>query len=426
MDNVLRSYGQKIDTKPDGMLARVDFPVLAWLDEWTTDGRWISGEGFSPRDLPLPVMMKTHTSQQHDGAVIAGRIDSVDIAQNEAGRAYATGTGWALDDENGQNLVRLRKAGALRGNSVDLSVADEDVEVIFDDERGDLAGMFPKAKFNKSKMTATTIVPVPAFEGATFDIPDEDSLGLPDPPPLLVAAVEGDMSPVMQVTFSSGSATAVRPRVTDFANPQLREPTPITVTADGKVFGHIAAWNSRHLSAPGGPPPPRSKSAYAYFATGSVLCDGGESVRTGRLVIGGDHAAGDLGLSATLDHYADVSRAWADVAIGEDAIGIWVSGIVRPGIPDEMVHAARASALSGDWRLLGGALELVAVLSVNTPAFPIQAAGFTERGITLSATGLGALAPATAPAPVSQDVVYLANRMRALEAKDLSAAFGEA
>jgi hypothetical protein len=58
--------------------------------------------------------------------------------------------------------------------------------------------------------------------------------------------------------------------------------------------------------------------------------------------------------------------------MGEDDIGIWFSGAVRPNVTPEMVDALRAAgSVSGDWRNIGGDLELVAALSVNVPGFPI-------------------------------------------------------
>jgi hypothetical protein len=70
------------------------------------------------------------------------------------------------------------------------------------------------------------------------------------------------------------------------------------------------------------------------------------------------------------------------VVAGEDTIGIWIAGRVRPGTAPEKVEAMRASALSGDWRDVrgDGSLELVAALHVNTPGFPIVAPMLAASG----------------------------------------------
>src|SRR5690606_31571051 len=115
-------------------------------------------------------------------------------------------------------------------------------------------------------------------------------------------------------------------------------------------------------------------AAYAHFRTGYVVCADGSEVATGPLSMGGGHA--DLRLSGrgAVEHYDQTSTAVADVVVGEDEFGVWFTGALRPGVTDEEVRTLRASSLSGDWRPIGGALELVAALAVNSPGFPIPRA----------------------------------------------------
>ena len=75
--------------------------------------------------------------------------------------------------------------------------------------------------------------------------------------------------------------------------------------------------------------------------------------------------------SQALDTYARTCDAWADVRVGKDKFGIWVAGVTRPGISEELVYAGRASPLSGDWRPIDGRKRLVAALSCNFPGFPV-------------------------------------------------------
>jgi predicted component of type VI protein secretion system len=63
-----------------------------------------------------------------------------------------------------------------------------------------------------------------------------------------------------------------------------------------------------------------------------------------------------------------------DVACGEDEHGIWVHGAVRPDATPEQIRTLMASPPSGDWRNIGGNLELIGVLAVNIPGFPIRRA----------------------------------------------------
>src|SRR5690606_24927528 len=72
-----------------------------------------------------------------------------------------------------------------------------------------------------------------------------------------------------------------------------------------------------------------------------------------------------------------------------DAHGIWVAGLLRPGLSDEQVTALQASALSGDWRRTAHGLEMVAALAVPVPGFPILSlhASADEGQVSLVAAG---------------------------------------
>lgn len=168
-----------------------------------------------------------------------------------------------------------------------------------------------------------------------------------------------------------------------FKDPQFDRPMPITVTADGRITGHIAAWHTDHIGMPNeARKPPHSNSNYAFFKTGVLRTDDGEDVQVGQLTLAGGHAPLTAGADEAVKHYDDTSSAVADITVGEDAYGIWINGGVRPGVTDEQIRALRASAPSGDWRPIGGVLELVAVCQVNTPGFPIARAMVASGEVT--------------------------------------------
>ena len=166
----------------------------------------------------------------------------------------------------------------------------------------------------------------------------------------------------------------------DFRNPGLDKPTPLTVTEDGRVFGHLAAWGTCHIGVRGAcTTPPTSRSKYAYFLTGEVMTDAG-SVSVGQITMGGGHADIRKNMHAALAHYDSTSAVVADITTGEDRHGIWVAGRLRSSVTPEQVHALRAAALSGDWRRVGGSLEMVAALAVNVPGFPIPRPSINTSG----------------------------------------------
>jgi len=175
-----------------------------------------------------------------------------------------------------------------------------------------------------------------------------------------------------------------------FADPQLDGPTPLTVSDEGRVVGHLATFDTCHVGVSGSCQlPPRSQHDYAYFRTGEAITAGGP-VPVGQITMDTGHAGTDLGPTAAVSHYDDTGTVVADVAAGEDAHGIWVAGMVRPGTTESQLRTLRAGSLSGDWRRIGGNLELVAALVVNVPGFPIPrtqvaSAGGTEFALTAAA-----------------------------------------
>jgi hypothetical protein len=170
------------------------------------------------------------------------------------------------------------------------------------------------------------------------------------------------------------SEIPVTPPSTWFKNPGLTKATPLTIDADGRVYGHIAAWHVNHIGMPNATRPPRSKSKYRYFHTGVVRTDAGTDVPVGQLTLAGGHASLQADARSAAKHYDDTASAIADVHAGEDDYGIYVAGSLRPEATEAQIRALRASAPSGDWRPIGGSLELVAVCQVNVPGFPIARA----------------------------------------------------
>lgn len=242
-------------------------------------------------------------------------------------------------------------------------------------------------------------------EGETWEIPNElPDLGDGDddfdpssmqPVPLEgaeeQAAVEAEMEQGIDkadaiVAAGPPSLDDYRPPASWFSDPGLDGPTPLTVTEDGRVYGHLATWGTCHTShTQECVTAPRSETGYAYFHTGAVLTKDGGEVAVGHLTMNTGHADTRLRATDTMAHYDNTGTVAADVRAGDDEHGIWVSGALRPGLSAEQRHAFRAAPLSGDWRRIQGNLELVAALSVNVPGFPIPR-GFVAAGMQQSLT----------------------------------------
>lgn len=398
----------------------------------TGDGRVIAEGALYWEDLPIPLRWTPEDEGSHFGAVVVGTIDTI---SRQGNNIVATGT---IDDEGeqGAEVVRLMGEGLLRGVSidpddwqvvvVDTTITEADVEeaeaelmamlaaagdpdpgdgedagvVLFEDEAGAIV-----ERLVRGRIRAATLVDTPAFIDAVIALDDaavvEETDEEPEDDEEAVAASAAAGCGCGGTCGSCGPVVAAGgpdvPPAAWFTDPALTEPTPLTIE-DGRVFGHIATWGTCHTGSPVGAcvTPPHSAARYAYFRTGVRQTDGGD-VTVGQLTLGGGHADLQLSYRGAAEHYDDVATALADVAAGEDGHGIWVAGALRPGVTDEQVAQLRAASPSGDWRNVGGQLELVAVHAVNVPGFPVArvaagraqalvAAGVLTRHQTAEAT----------------------------------------
>lgn len=204
-----------------------------------------------------------------------------------------------------------------------------------------------------------------------------------------VGMIREDLQALLASTFP------VKPPSAWFVNPALKMPTPLTITNEGHVMGHLATWKQQHIGMAGSVKAPKSRSNYAFFATGVIECDDGKQVNVGNITLTGGHAPLEASVTDVISHYDNTDSAVMDVAIGEDSHGIWVAGALRPEVTDSQLRRIRASGVSGDWRPINGNLELVAACCVNVPGFPIPRAMVAGGKITaLTAAGTAELVQA--------------------------------
>lgn len=170
-------------------------------------------------------------------------------------------------------------------------------------------------------------------------------------------------------------AAWVAPMAEVFKAPRVDGPTPLTITADGRVFGHAWLWNKCHAGIQNQcVMAPRNRSGYKYFHNGQVLTADGSMVKVGKITMGTGHAGPRSGWQPAAAHYDNTGTQAAYVTITEDQFGGMMAGIAAPGMDEEQLAKLRVSPVSGDWRRVDdGPLELVAALAVNTPGFPIVA-----------------------------------------------------
>lgn len=323
----------------------------------TTDRRAISANALTWRDVPLPLACQFSTECGHDGAVPVGQIDSI---TRDGTRIMATGT-FDLGSDVGREAARLCNDQVIRFVSIDMEVLDAAYIETDDDWFEEvLAGRIGMA----------TMVMLPAFPQACI-VPEGMTIPTPEP-----YGGDDKITIVPAPLIASGDIDLANPPASWFTDPALQELTHLTVTDEGRVFGHLAGWGIAHRGIQGRQVfAPRSPSGYRHFATGTTVCMAGADdtlrVSTGVLTMGIGHADGRSSLASAAAHYDNVNYGVADVVMGEDEFGIWFSGAVRGSVDADRLRVLRASDLSGDWRPTAEGHELVAALVVNVAGFLI-------------------------------------------------------
>jgi len=180
-----------------------------------------------------------------------------------------------------------------------------------------------------------------------------------------------------------------------FDDPQLKEPTPITVTEDGRVFGHVALWDQCHTGIQGRCVLAPRGITYDFFNTGVIDAENESPIRVGKITAATGHAPLTAAREAATAHYDDTGTVVAYVQVGEDEFGPYMAGALKSDATPEQIRDLRANSVSGDWRAVRRSdgtkqLELVGVLSVPVPGFPIQraiAAAGAEEEVTALIAG---------------------------------------
>ncbi len=369
--------------------AKFYIPMLIPEEVESGDGRKFKAGAISMRELPVPLLWQIKTGEGHNGSVVVGRIDYIERIEGGMGNAY----GVFDSGPYGREAERLVRNGFLRGVSVDLDqfeakeekkpkpeMAEDDTQEIGKD----------KLTVNKARIMAATIVAKPAFQECTISIEgDQEDTVIPEDGVYEESMEDfADLEPMTASGFLKSDVPVIPP-ADWFKDPNLSKPTPLTIDEDGRIYGHIAAWNVSHIGLPRATKPPRSRSKYSYFHTGVVRCEDGVDMPVGQLTLAGGHAPLNADAASAAKHYDDTASAVADIHVGEDQYGIWCAGSIRPGLDEMQIRALRASAPSGDWRPINGSLELVAICQVNVPGFP-TARAMVASGKILALVAAGA------------------------------------
>ncbi|MBP5870844.1 hypothetical protein [Streptomyces scabiei] len=361
--------------------------VLAVEGIVTGDGREFAPNSLTWADLPVPLRWNiedSHGGEARTKAVNVGRIDKV---WRDGEKIMGAGV-LDLSDDNGQRAYDKIKGQFLRGVSIDAdSIGDADVEFVWPEdanagaEEGGEDDLFEmlfaqpeKVIYHGGRIRAATLVDIPAFAEAYIALLDEAGTVVAGGQPVGAEAIEAAAArePARPRAVTASVTELWRPPAAWFSDPKLSLPTPITITDEGRIYGHAAQWGTCHIGQEGTCIQPPREDEHPYYRTGEVVCEGGERMAVGQITVGTGHAPLNMGASPAAEHYDNTGTAVADVAVGNDGHGIWIAGSVRPGVDPLKVYELQAAGqVSGDWRRIGGQLRLVGLLAVNVPGFPV-------------------------------------------------------
>lgn len=345
--------------------------VIAVLGTPTDDRRILAADmDFRFREFPLPVMWTKQSSGGHFDAYTVGVMES---ARVEGTQVLASG--YLLNtDEADEAADQL--AHKVTGPSVDLGdaewtytndVGEEITEEMWDDAYDNGVELKVYETITSAKLLGVTLVATPAFGETMMQLDAE--------------RVSKDVAVVASLVAAAARPIDETYDASLFANPQLDGPTPVTYDAKtGRIYGHLACFGQCHVGISDQcVVAPRSKTDYAHFHTSPPVLTTDGRLPVGRLTVGTGHAGPRLGARPAAEHYDNTGTCFALVRVGEDEHGIWFSGVAHPTATEEQVRAGLSAPLSGDWRSIGGNLELVAALAVNTPGFPVLVAGASDE-----------------------------------------------
>lgn len=434
---------------PAGEYRWVSDPCILTMDvvlsAWGGKVVFESG-GFATRELPLPFGAVLQTGPAHDGAHPVGRIDAVtpDGLRVVAAGWVTVGEG---DDDPGRQYALALANGNMRSVSVDAEVLTYTDVYTLDAEGYPVDVTCVAHSWRIGGLTAVNMGADPdaRVRLETGDMPDDAEAedveeDEEEETPAMAATgyvhVEGaithhdggvyvdgvrvirGVTPEDAPAAASAEAEAItaavatahkRPPAEWFDNPNLTGPTPLTIEASGRVFGHIAPWDmpgkqkachvgysDRCVCAP-----PSPDGEYPYMKSGgTTLCADGSKVDTCIIAYLGGHPDDDGSQPWTTIKaaYDDPGNAGLIVNIGEDKHGVWIAGMVAPTRSPAEVDVMRVCGVSGHWRarIQGDpkrGARLIGACCVLSEGFPKQ--------VITAAIGSDAELPAVASAPVA-------------------------
>ena len=110
------------------------------------------------------------------------------------------------------------------------------------------------------RVMGATLVPKPAFQECAIQLEEgqEEETMVADGTYIGTPETESETQEMVRSALTAAGIPINPPRDW-FDDPKLTTETPLTITDDGRVFGHIATWNTDHIGLPFSTRPPHSQ-----------------------------------------------------------------------------------------------------------------------------------------------------------------------
>lgn len=386
------------------------FGTVAVEGVWTGDRRQFAPGSLTWAPLPLQLKWQPAEEEEHDGAVVVGRIDT--MVRNGA-LIDVTGV---MDDgpdggEMGCEAARLMRTMGLRGVSIRTDDTDNvDIEMVYPqpvirvdapmDTPPELAGapvepMYepmepmvdpgePAVIIHAARIRSVTLLSESAFIEANIQLGDTGEMVITD------GTATGGPTPAEAPLIAAGH-TITLPEVPPdwwFDEPSdVVMATALTVTDEGRIYGLLAPANTAHRAYKGRRlTVPMGNVDYSRFLGRQTIVAGGGRRVTGVITMDCGHCppGATADPAKRMEHYDNTCSVIADINIGESPAGPWVAGALKHYATAEQVSKLNSCVLSGDWAPhpeRPGQMEFVAALLVPVPGFPKS----TPEGTPLTA-----------------------------------------
>lgn len=333
-----------------------------------------------------PALKQLGSNGHVDGSndTIVGHVEQFSKVE---GMNFASGVFY--DDMHGRKAAQLAVDGGPL-SFISCEAAEAEQEIVEDDD-----GMIVQIRFPEYMIGALAQVDKPGFPDTgflTIEIVEDEMVD--SPMSIAASGVDGHLGDHDQLddyteaedwgfNFLVASSMGSIPeyKSTAFGLPECPHPMPLTVFEDMSFAGHLAVYDTCHIAfADKCVRPPKSHLSYTPAHQGNVRLDDGNLLRVARISIGSNHAPSNLNPRATADFYERDSLCAGFATCLDGEIGIWVRGHVNLEADQSVINRFASAAWSGDWRSIRRHLELVGILSVNIPGFPIPDAKAWQEG----------------------------------------------